>query len=57
MRVSTWCMEGNHEIGDCQIGDAVWKAITKLEIGDVVWKAITTREDDGRRMEGKHKGG
>jgi len=57
MRVSTWCMEGNHEIGDSQIGDAVWKAITKLEIGDDVWKAITTREDDGRRMEGKHKGG
>ena len=43
MRVSTWCMEGNHEIGDCQIGDAVWKAIT--------------REDDGRRREGKHKDG
>ena len=34
-------MKGNHEIGD-------W---------DAVWKAITTREDDGRRMEGKHKGG
>ena len=44
MRVSTWCMEGNHEIGDSQIGDAVWKA-------------ITTREDDGRRMKGKHKDG